>query len=222
MNIKYRRKPENEEMMAVYEFLKKYRNHITAIVVMIAVIIISVNVYASNKEKNKLASADKLFEIQKAFYDGNDDLVISKGPAYIDTFSGFDSAGDILILVARSYMRKNSSDEAIKLLENNRSVTVNETFKFSVNNLLGGLYMDKWLTEKKPELAEKAGEYYMKAAYADRELHRDRTLYYAGNSFIQAGKIEKAKKALKPLYDNSRELEYKLREQVKYLYENLD
>jgi len=222
MNIKYRRKPENEEMMAVYEFFKKYRNHITALVVVIAVVIISVNIYSSNKAKNKLISADRLFEIQKAFYNGNDDLVISKGPEYVDKFSGFEPAGDILIMVARSHMRKNDNDKAIKLLESNRSLTANETFRFSVYNLLGGLYMDKWLTEKKPELAEKAGEYYMKAAFADRELHRDRSLYYAGNSFIQAGNIEKAKKALKPLYENSRELEYKLREQVKYLYENLD
>ena len=222
MNIKYRRKPENEEMMAVYEFFRKYKNHIAAVIVIIAVVIISVNLYSSNKEKNKLVAADKLFEIQKAFQIGDDDSVISKGPEYIDKYSGYEPAGDILIMLARSYMRKNNTEEAVRVLENNKSLTKNETFRFSVYNLLGGLYMDKWIAEKKPELAEKAGEYYMKAAYADRELHKERSLYYAGNSFVQAGNIEKAKKALKPLYDNSRELEYKLREQVKYLYENLD
>ncbi len=222
MNIKYKRKPENEEMMAVYEFFKKYRNHIMSALVIIAVTILAVNFYSSNKLKNEKISADKLFEINKAFQNGEDDTVISKGSEYIDKYSGYDSAGDILILIAKSYMKKNDTDGAVSVLEKNISLTSNETFKFSVLNLLGGLYMDKWLAEKNPDLAEKAGDYYMKAATADRELHKDRTLYYAGNCYLQAGKIEKAKKTLKSLYDRSRDLEYKLREQVKYLYENLD
>ncbi len=222
MNIKYKRKPENEEMMLVYEFIKKYKNHILSFLASVAIIIVIVNFYNSNKESNILLSADKLFEINKAFNSSDDDAVISKGKQYIDKFSGFDAAGDILIMIARTYMKKNDTDGAISILEKNISLSSNETFKFSVFNLLGGLYMDKWMIEKNPTLAEKAGEYYIKAANSDRGLHKDRTLYLAGNSFVQAGKTEKAKKALKPLYERSRDLEYKLREQVKFLYENID
>ncbi|MBU4486930.1 MAG: tetratricopeptide repeat protein [Candidatus Delongbacteria bacterium] len=222
MNIKYRRKPENEEMIATYDFFKHHKNHIIAILAGIAVIIIAVNLYKSSHESNKLLAADKLFEVSKAFNNSDDETVISKGKEYIDKFSGFDSTGDIVILIAKSYIRQNNQSEAIKVLESNQRISGNETFKFSLYNLLGGLYMDKWLIEKKSELADKAGEFYLKAAYTDRELHRDRTLYNAGNCFAQAGKIDKAKSTLKPLYDNSRELEYKLREQVKYLYERLD
>jgi len=220
--MKYKRKPENEEMMAVYEFFKKYRNHITSLLVIIAVAILAVNFYSSSKIRNEKISADKLFEINKAFQTGDDDTVISKGSEYVDKYSGYDSAGDMLILTARSYMRKNDTDKAISVLEKNMSAASNETFRFSVLNLLGGLYMDKWLKDKNADLAEKAGDYYLKAATADRELHKDRTLYYAGNCYIQAGKTEKAKKTLKPLYDRSKELEYKLREQVKFLYENIN
>jgi tetratricopeptide (TPR) repeat protein len=222
MNIKYKRKPENEEMMVTYDFFKHHRNMIVGVLVGIAVIIIAVNIYNSSSEKNKVLSADKLFEISREFKNVNDAAVIEKGNEYIDKYSGFDSTGDIVIYVAKSYIRQKRTDEAVKLLENNQRVSKNETFKFAVYNLLGGLYMDKWLTEKKPDMADKAGEYYLKASKSDRELHKDRCLYNAGNSFVQAGKVEKAKTALKPLYENSRDLEYKLREQVKYLYESLD
>lgn len=222
MNINYKRKPDNEEMMVTYEFLKNNKNLIVGILVGIALVIIGFNFYNSSYEKSKITAADKLFEISKAFGDKNDDTVISKGMEYIDKYSGLDPAGDILILVAKSYMRQNKTDEAIKVLESNQSVSSNKTFKFALNNILGGLYMDKWMTEKNPSLAEKAGDHYMKAAYEDRELHLNRTLYYAGNSYIQAGKTDKAKKALKPLYEKSRDLEYKLKEQVKFLYEQID
>jgi predicted negative regulator of RcsB-dependent stress response len=222
MNIKYKRKPENEEMMAIYEFFKKYRNHIGFLLIAIAVTIVSVSIYSTSKQKNEKIAADRLFEINKAFLSEDDSSVISKGTEYADKFSGFDSAGDILILVARSHMRKNDTDAAISVLEKNKSLSSNETFKFSVFNVLGGLYMDKWMTEKNPDLAEKAGDYYLKASQSDRELHKERTLYFAGNCFVQAGKTDKARKALKPLYDNSKDLEYKLREQVKFLYENID
>ncbi|HAQ62366.1 TPA: hypothetical protein DCR49_10290 [Candidatus Delongbacteria bacterium] len=221
MNIKYKRKPENEEMMVTYDFFKHHRNQIIGLLVGIAVIIIAVNLYRSSSEKNRILSADKLFEISREYKNMNDTAVIEKGNEYIDKYSGFDSTGDIVIFVAKSYIRQKRADEAVKLLESNQRTAKNETFKFAVYNLLGGLYMDKWLSEKKPELAEKAGEYYLKASKSDRELHRDRCLYNAGNSFAQAGKVEKAKTTLKPLYENSRDLEYKLREQVKYLYENL-
>lgn len=222
MNIKYKRKPENEEMMVTYDFFKYHKNQIIGVLVGIAVIIIAVNLYRSSHEKNRQVSADKLFEISRAYKSMNDSTVVEKGKDYIDKFSGFDSTGDIVILVARSYIRMNKIDEAVKVLENNQNITKNETFKFAVYNLLGGLYMDKWLIEKKPELAEKAGDFYSKAAKTDRELHKDRAVYNAGNSYAQSGNVEKAKTTLKPLYDRSRDLEYKLREQVKYLYESLD
>jgi predicted negative regulator of RcsB-dependent stress response len=222
MNINYKRKPDNEEMMVTYEFLKNNRNLIVGILVGIALVIIGFNFYNSSYEKSKITAADKLFEISKDFGDNKDDDVISKGLEYVDKYSGLDPAGDILILVARSYIRQNRTDEAIKILESNKNVSSNKTFKFAMYNILGGLYMDKWMTDKNPDLAEKAGDHYMKAAFEDRELHLDRTLYYAGNSYIQAGKNDKAKKALKPLYDRYRDLEYKLKEQVKFLYEQID
>lgn len=222
MNIKYKRKPENEEMMVTYDFFKHHKNQIIGILVGIAVIIIAVNLYKSSHEKNKQISADKLFEISRAYKSLNDSTVVEKGKDYIDKFSGFDSTGDIVILVARSYIRMNKTDEAVKVLESNQNVSKNETFKFAVYNLLGGLYMDKWLIEKKPELAGKAGDFYLKASKSDRELNKDRCLYNAGNSYAQSGNVEKAKTTLKPLYERSRDLEYKLREQVKYLYESLD
>jgi len=222
MNVKYKRKPENEEMMVTYDFFQHHKNQIIGILVGIALIIIAVNLYKSSNEKNRLLAADKLFEINKAYKNSEDSIVVSKGVEYIDKFSGYDSTGDMVILVAKSYIRQNKINEAIDLLEDNQNMSDNETFKFSFYNILGGLYMDKWLIEKKPEIAEKAGELYLKASSADRELHKNRTLYNAGNCFAQAGKIEKAKNTLKPLYENSKELEYKLREQVKYLYESLD
>jgi len=222
MNIKYKRKPENEEMMVTYDFFKHHKNQIIYFLAGIAIIIIAVNLYRSSNEKNRLVSADKLFEISKAYRSMNDSTVIEKGTEYIDKYSGFDSTGDIVILVARSNIRLNKTDEAVGILEDNQNISRNETFKFAVYNLLGGLYMDKWLKEKKPELAEKAGDFYLKAAKTDRELHKDLTLYNAGNSYAQSGNVEKAKTTLKPLYERSRDLEYKLREQVKYLYESLD
>jgi tetratricopeptide (TPR) repeat protein len=222
MNIKYKRKPENEEMMVTYDFFKHHKNQIIGVLVGIAVIIIAVNLYKSSHEKNKQISADKLFEISRAYKSMNDSIVVEKGKDYIDKFSGFDSTGDIVILVARSYIRMNKTDEAVKVLESNQNVSKNETFKFAVYNLLGGLYMDKWLIEKKSEFAGKAGDFYVKASKSDRELNKDRSLYNAGNSYAQSGNVEKARNTLKPLYERSRDLEYKLREQVKYLYESLD
>jgi tetratricopeptide (TPR) repeat protein len=222
MNIQYKRKPENEEMMAAYDFFKSHKYHIMGILATIALIIIGVNLYKSSSEKNKIVSADKLFEIATLYGEMKDSLVISKGNEYIDKYSGYDSTGDIVIYVARSYIRTKKNDEALKMLESNQRITKNETLRFAFYNILGGLYMDKWMAEKKPELAEKAGDYYSKAAKSDRELLKDRALYDAGNSYAQAGKTDKAKSVLKPLYDRSRDLEYKLREQVKYLYESLD
>jgi predicted negative regulator of RcsB-dependent stress response len=222
MNINYKRKPDNEEMMVTYEFMKHNRNLIIGVLVGIALIIIAFNIYNSSYEENKVIAADKLFEINKFYAESNYEAVISKGAEYIDKYSGYDPAGDILVLMARSYIKQNKTDEAIKILESNSRVSKNKTIRFAVNNLLGGLYMDKWMNDKNPSLAEKAGDYYMKAAYEDRELQLDRTLYYAGHSYVQAGKTDKAKKALKPLYDRSRDLEYKLKEQVKYLYEQID
>lgn len=222
MNIEFRRKPDKEEMMVAYDFFKKNMNKIVGVLILIAVLIIGYNLYKSNYESGKVTAAEKMYEISKAYQAYENDTVISKGEEYIDKFSGYDSTGDIVIFVARAYIRQNNTDQAISVLEKNMNTSKNTTFKFSVFNILGGLYMDKWIMEKNPALAEKAGEYYLKAAYSDRGLQKDRTLYNAGNSFVQAGKVEKARETLKPLYENSRDLEYQLREKVRYLYENLD
>ncbi|MBN2858417.1 MAG: tetratricopeptide repeat protein [Candidatus Delongbacteria bacterium] len=222
MNIEFRRKPDKEEMMVAYDFFKKNMNKIIGTLIVIAALIVGYNLYRSSYESNKVLAAEKMYEISKAYQTYDNDTVISKGEEYIDKFSGYDSTGDIVIFVARAYIRKDNTDQAISILEKNMNTSKNSTFKFSVFNILGGLYMDKWIMEKNPALAEKAGEYYLKAAYSDRGLQKDRTLYNAGNSFVQAGKTDKAKDTLKPLYENSAELEYQLREKVKYLYENID
>ena len=222
MNIEFRRKPDKEEVMVAYDFFKKNMNKIVGTIVVIAALIIAYSLYTSSYESNKVLAAEKMYEISKAYQSYENDTVISKGEDYISKFSGFDSTGDIVIFVARAYIRKDNTDQAISILEKNINASKNSTFKFSVFNILGGLYMDKWIMEKNPALAEKAGEYYLKASYADRGLQKERTLDNAGNSFVQAGDAEKAKETLKPLYENSRDLEYQLREKVKYLYENLD
>lgn len=222
MNIEFRRKPDKEEMMVAYDFFKKNMNKIAGGLILIAALIVGYNLYKSSYESNKVLAAEKMYDISKAYQTNDNETVISKGEEYIDKFSGYDSTGDIVVFVARAHIRQNNTDQAIKVLEDNMNTSDNSTFRFSVFNILGGLYMDKWLMEKNAALAEKAGEYYLKAAYSDRGLQKERTLYHAGNSFAQAGNLQKARETLKPLYENSIDLEYQLREKVKYLYENID
>ncbi|MFO7810966.1 MAG: hypothetical protein R6V47_06310 [Candidatus Delongbacteria bacterium] len=222
MNIEFRRKPDKEEMAATYEFFRKHKNKIIAFLIAIALIIIISSIYRSNYESNRITAADKLFEIRTAYNSSNYEQVINRGNEYIKKYSGYDSTGDILILVAKSYIRQNNTDQAVAILEDNKDLTDNPIFKYSVHNHLASLYMDKWLIEKDPEMAKKSGDHYLKAAESDRELHKERNLYKAAQSFTQAGNITKAKNILTPLYQNLQDLEYNLREEVKYLYENIE
>ncbi len=222
MNIQFRRKPDKEEAALAYNFIKEHKNLITSFLIAVAAIIIFVNIFRSNYEAKRILAADKLFEINLAFNNGDDRAVISNAPSYIKKFSSFDQAADILLILVMSYIRENNPDQAISTLERNLNISKNSVFKFSAYSILGGLYMDKWLIEEDPALAEKAGNYYIKASKSDSRFDDFRILYKAGNSFAEAGNIERAKEILKPLYDNSQTIDPGLRDQIKFLYENID
>ncbi|MDA3838849.1 MAG: hypothetical protein PF574_07705 [Candidatus Delongbacteria bacterium] len=223
MAIDFKRKAENEEMEKTFDFLQKNKNMIYTLIASIAVIIILVNVYKSNEAKTKVIASDKLYEINKAFQDKEYVKVIELGPNYLEKYSGYGAAGDIMIITAQAFVKEGKSDKAISLLEKHMgSNTVYGPTEFAANNILGGLYMDKWLETKDSKLADKAGKYYNNAAISDDGFHKDKSLYLAADSYSKAGNITKAKELLKPLYENSKDIDYQLKQKINFLYEGLD
>ena len=223
MAINFKRHAENEEMEKTFDFLQKNKNMIFTLIASVAVIIILVNLYKSNEAKTKVIASDKLYEVNKAYQDKEYAKVIELGPNYLETYSGYGAAGDIMIITAQAFIKEGQMDEAISLLEKNmRSNTVYGATKFSVNNILGGLYIDKWFETKDSNLAEKSGKYYSNAAIADNGFHKDKSLYLAANSYVKAGNSAKAKELLKPLYENDKDIDYQLKQKIAFLYEGLD
>ncbi|NOR45215.1 MAG: hypothetical protein GQ534_06465 [Candidatus Delongbacteria bacterium] len=223
MAIDFKRHAENEEMEKTFDFLQKNKNMIFTLIASIAVIIILVNLYKSNEVKTKVIASDKLYEVNKAFQDKEYAKVIELGPNYLEKYSGYGAAGDIMIITAQAFIREGKTDEAISLLEKNMgSNTVHGPTEFAANNILGGLYMDKWFETKDSKLAEKAGKYYNNAAIADNGFHKNKGLYLAANSYSKAGNTAKAKELLKPLYENDKDVDYQLKQKIKFLYEGLD
>lgn len=222
MAIDFKRKPENEEMEKTFDFIQQNKNMIFVIIASVAVIVILINFYNSNKANTKLIVADKLYEVNKAYMDKDYAKVIELGPNYLDKYSGYSSAGDIMIITAQAYLKEGKVEEALTLLENNMgSNTIHGPIKYSANNILGGIYIDKWAETKDLKFAEKAGKYYNAAAIADDGFHKDKSQYLAADSYTKAGNITKAKELLKPLYEN-KDVDYQLKQQIKFLYEGLD
>lgn len=222
MAIDFKRKAENEEMSKAFDFIQKNKNMIFTIIASIAVIVIVVNLYSSNKVKTKSIVADKLYEVSKAYTDKDYAKVIELGPDFVGKYSGYSSAGDIMIITAQAFLKEGKIDEAKSFLENN--IGSNSDYgpiKFAANNILGGIYIDKWSKTKDVKFAEKAGKYYNAAALADNGFHKDKSLYLAADSFTKAGNIKKAKELLKPLYED-KDVDYQLKQQIKFLYEGLD
>lgn len=222
MAIDFKRHAENEEMEKTFDFLQKNKNMIFAIIASIAVIVILVNFYNSNIAKTKLIASDKLYEVNEAYQNKDYAKVIELGPNYIEKYSGYGAAGDIMVITAQSYIKEGKVDEALSLLENNMgSNSIYGPVKFAANNILGGLYIDKWSETKNSEFAEKAGKYYSSAAIADDGFHKDKNLYLAADSYTKAGNTNKAKELLKPLYE-SKDVDYQLKQKIKFLYEGLN
>lgn len=223
MAIDFKRKAENEEMEKTFDFLQKNKNIIYTLIASIAVIIIVINFYQSNVSKTKLIASDKLYEVNKAFQDKEYAKVIELGPNYLEKYSGYGAAGDIMIITAQAFISEGKIDEAISLLEKNMgSNTVHGPTKFAANNILGGLYMDKWFEAKDSKFAEKAGKYYNDAAIADNGFHKNKGLYLAADSYSKSGNTIKAKELLKPLYENNKDVDYQLKQKIIFLYEGLD
>ncbi|MDA3886275.1 MAG: tetratricopeptide repeat protein [Candidatus Delongbacteria bacterium] len=223
MAIDFKRKAENEEMGKTFDFLQKNKNMIYTLIASIAVIVIVVNFYQSNVAKTKIIASDKLYEVNNAFQEKEYAKVIELGPNYIEKYSGYGAAGDIMVITAQAFVREGKTDEAISLLEKNMgSNSVHGPIEFAANNILGGLYIDKWFETNDSKLAEKAGKYYNNAAIVDNGFHKDRALYLAADSYSKAGNITKAKELLKPLYENNRDIDYQLQQKIVFLYEGLD
>ena len=223
MAIDFKRKHENEEMEKTYDFLQKNKNLIFTLIASIAVIIIVFNFYRSNEAKTKVIASDKLFEVNKAYQDKDYAKVTKIGPNYIEKYSGYGSAGDILVLTAQSLIKEDKTEEAVTLLENDLGSYSNfGPIEFAINNILGGLYIDKWFKIKDIKFAEKAGKYYNNAAIADNGFHKDNNLYMAADAYSKAGNIAKAKELLKPLYENSKDVDYQLKQKITFLYEGLN
>ncbi|MBN2789040.1 MAG: hypothetical protein JXR69_02480 [Candidatus Delongbacteria bacterium] len=222
MSIDFKRKAQNEEMGKTYEFMLKNKNLLLVLVASVAVLIIIMNLYKSNVAKTTAIAADKLYEVSKAFQDKDYAKVIELGPGYVEKYSGYGSAGDILIITSQALLKEGKVDEAKEILEKNLgSYKDFGPIEFAANNILGGIYLDKWSESKDPKMAEKSAKYYYKAAIADNGFHKDKSLYLSADSYVKAGNITKAKELLKPLYED-KEVEYQLKQQIKFLYEGLN
>ncbi len=223
MSINYKRHTENEEMAKTFDYLQKNKNLIYTIIASIAVIIILANWYSSNEAKTKVIASDKLYAVNKAFNDKDYAKVIEIGPDYLEKYSGYGPAGDIMIITSQAYIKEGKVDEALSLLEDNMgSNTIYGPTEFAANSILAGLYIDKWFDSKDTKFAETAGKHYHKAALADNGYHKDKSLYLAADSYSKAGNIAKAKELLKPLYENDKDIDYQLKRKIVFLYEGLN
>ncbi len=213
---------QDEEMSKVYDFFLKNKNLIFAVIIIIALGIVSYNYYQSSLvEKEKLA-AESLFSLKNDFNDSKYDEVISTGLLKSEEFSSNKEAGDILLYVARAYIEIDKKEFALKTLQQCiKSYGSDELVGYNCNYLMAGLYIDQWLEKKDNSLALLAASLYEKAGNSNNKILKESCTYLAADSYAKAGENEKAKNLLQPLYDKGTNLEYKLRNKVKALYKSV-
>jgi predicted negative regulator of RcsB-dependent stress response len=213
--------PDDPEIIVAVTFLNKYRNLIIGGVILVALLLVGKVWYNDNAVKTQKLASDKLFLIKTDFESKNYDKVIKDGLENISKYSSYSQSGEMMLLVAKTYIAMNKPDDAIAMLEKcASSFSSDDLLAYSANYMLGVISLDKAVLSNDKAVADKAVGYFEKAAKTNQEIFADQSNFNIAKALVLADKKDKAKEILKTL-DKKEELSYALKEKTKKLLQTL-
>lgn len=213
--------PDDPEIVVAVSFINKYRNLLIGGVLLIAIVLVGKIWWDKNREETRKLAADKLFLVKVDFDNRDYEKVIKDGKNQIEKFSSYPQSGEMMLLIAKSYLATNKEAEAVKMLEEcASSFKSDDLLYFSANNMLGIITLDKAVLNKDKAAAEQAAAYFDKAAASNQEIFADQCRFNSAKALLIAEKKDKAKEILTAL-DKKEELSYSLKDKTKKLLETL-